>query len=103
MRYQKQSFDGTESLTYQHDDEQQFDPVWGLYPNEKRCFTPLFGGASLSVASFTDEPQEVVQFEGNPPMDVVDCVAEVRNARWKHMGRPDIRASAKITIHVDPA
>ena len=96
-----QSFDGTESLTYQQDDEKKFDPVWGLYPNEKRRFIVKHGGDSISVATFTDEPQEVLQVEGDIPWDVLDCIAEVRNARWKQMGKPGVRKIPKITISTD--
>ena len=76
----KQSFDGTESLTFQHDDEKQFDPVWSLYPNEKCSFVPLYDGKPFTSES-GGTTYEVFLYDGDPPVDVFDCLTEVRNAR----------------------
>lgn len=54
-----QSFDGTEELTY--------TPLWKQ------------GLDSFKAEEIQTDAGPAVRFTGNPPYDVVDCLAEVRN------------------------
>ena len=54
-------FDGTEELTY--------TPLWKQ------------GHESFKAEEIQTDAGPAVRFTGNPPMEVMDCLAEVRNVR----------------------
>ena len=59
-------FDGTEALTY----------------TPERCAPSVeFSTDGFRVKIGMMDNERVVSFSGNPPYDVVDCIAEVRNVR----------------------